>query len=323
MGTTDPEMYPRYLTLPYLGYIPYPGYKKHGIVQNNSDGYRGVRIPLQKAGKYRILCIGGSTTYGLGVDSPSQAYPAQLERLLNQYFAHDTSEQKHVVEVLNAGLEGSTSAEELQQYLFKYRYYKPDAVIIHSGINDAQLVSQASNDFQLDYTHFRRINFHVEPLRQPARFLMHSYFLSFMVIRLFYNDLSTMEEFYPQKTISKWSRVNIDTIIKKQDYQFYPFYRNSKSLYQEVTGDSTALVIFPNAINTKVSEARYREATELNARLSRMLSADFGAFLVPFSFESIDSSLWMDDCHLVAAGETKKAEILLPALVKVIRSSKK
>ena len=78
IGNKDPEHLPRYLTLPYLGYIPYPQYKSHGVEQHNCDGYRGSRIPLSRNKKLRVLCLGGSTTYGLGVDSPSQTFPAQL-----------------------------------------------------------------------------------------------------------------------------------------------------------------------------------------------------------------------------------------------------
>ncbi|MEX2588755.1 MAG: hypothetical protein WD334_01035, partial [Chitinophagales bacterium] len=79
----------RYLTQPYLNYIPNPGYKgnyymevlRNGYVseekkiqQHNIDGYRGNRIPVEKSEKFRILCIGGSTTYGTGVLNPENTF---------------------------------------------------------------------------------------------------------------------------------------------------------------------------------------------------------------------------------------------------------
>jgi hypothetical protein len=178
IGDQNPEHFPRYLSLPYLGYIPYPGYKKFGVIQNNEDGYRGEKVPLQREGKLRVLCMGGSTTYGYTVDSPYQSYPARLEVLLKSYVLHDSilSKKYNGAEVINAGLEAGNSAEELQQYLFKYRYYKPDILIIHSGVNDAMLVNEPPANFQLDYTHFRRRNFNLDPLTSPGRWLFCQFF---------------------------------------------------------------------------------------------------------------------------------------------------
>jgi hypothetical protein len=78
------------MSLPYLGYVPYPGYKNHGIVQHNEDSYRGNKVPLQKGKKIRVLCLGGSTTYGHGVAYPHETFPAQLEILLTNYIKHDS-----------------------------------------------------------------------------------------------------------------------------------------------------------------------------------------------------------------------------------------
>ncbi len=326
LGNKDPEYFPRYLSLPYLGYIPYPGYKKHEVVQHNEDGYRGNKVPLEKTDKFRILCLGGSITYGFGVDSPIQAFPAQLEILVNNYILSDSILYKkyHGAEVINAGLEGGNSAEELQQYLFKYRYYRADAVIIHSGVNDALLVRDAKPDFQLDYTHYRRINFHAEPLPQPARWLMKSYLISFFTIRLFYqsfaDNIGDLYQHPGEQTFCKWSNVNMDSIIGKQQYEQYPFYENTKSLYSEITSDSSVLIVFPNALNTKfVKSKSYKDLCSLHAAMSKKLCAQIGGTYVPFEFDSIkDASSWLDDCHVNANGEKNKAEILFPFLVKVM-----
>lgn len=327
MGSKGPERLPAYLSQPYLGYIPYPGFKRKGVVQHNPDGYRGLRVPFQKTNKYRILCMGGSTTYGFGVDSPSQAYPAQLEKILNDYVMGDSVMRKKYngVEVINGGLEDGNSAEELQQYLFKYRYYKPDVVIVHSGINDALLLCQSKSDeYQLDYTHYRRINLNLEALDQPARFLMNSYFISFIVIRLFYNDFATASknefQHYNHQTFCKWSKIDIDSITNiNTGYDQYPFYHNAKSLCSEIINDSSTLILFPNAVNEKKSDKKYRELCLLNSDITSELAKKFGAVYVGFSFNSIDSNLWIDDCHLNKEGERKKAEILFPYLLKIMQ----
>ncbi len=326
MGNKDPEMLPRYLTLPYLGYIPYPGYKKHGVIQHNQDGYRGKMIPVESTGKYRILCLGGSTTYGFGVDLPSQTYPAQLEKMLNQYVLNDSilSKKYKGVEVINAGLDAGTSAEELQQYLFKYRYYRPNAVVVHSGINDALVCSATAEDFQLDYTHYRRVNFHLEPLPQPARVLMHSYLFSFFAIRLFYSNFSLLQDefiYQSSHTYCKWSDVNIASIAQENNLELYPFYRNTKTLYQAIVADSAVLLVMPNVLNEKnifVSKsASYRQYTQYNAAISKNLAALISGGLVPFQYTSIsDSSYWIDDCHLNSKGEHEKAQLVKQYVIK-------
>ncbi|MBS1618516.1 MAG: hypothetical protein JST76_08360 [Bacteroidetes bacterium] len=336
MGDTTADHLPRYMTLPYLGYVPYPGYSKNGVVQHNEAGYRGDKVPLKKSGKLRVLCIGGSTTYGLGVPDPSQTYPARLQGLLDQEIRRD----QHLAalysgaEVINAGLEAGTSAEELEQYLFKYRYYRPDIVIIHSGVNDAEVMENANADFQLDYTHYRRLQFHLEPLPQPARFFMHSYFFSYLVIRLFYENfyysgISGRQCYLRQRgqQYIKWTDMDMPHVFSSHDYRFIPFYRNSQSLYTEIRADGAALLILPNIVNERdsfvISSAPYRAMCALNVQISARLAAPTGATVIPFTMDSIhDPHCWLDDCHLDSAGELNKARIALPYVISAALGNK-
>ena len=298
-------------------------------MQHNEDGYRGEKVPLQRSEKLRILCLGGSTTYGYTVDSPYQAYPARLQELLKDYIIHDKSLNSKFkdCEVINAGIEAGTSAEELQQYLFKYRYYKPDVVIVHSGVNDALIATNPQKDFQLDYTHFRRRSFNLDPLTTPARWLLKSYFISFFTIRLFYDNFA-----YNGKTgrdcfsiqqnqhFCKWSQLNIDSIIDNKQFEFYPFYRNSSNLFMSIVEDSSMLVVFPNALNKQsefvVNNKEYDKMNSLNIFISKYLSEKYGGIFVPFAFDSItDHTCWLDDCHLNPKGEQNKAEILFRVLI--------
>ena len=331
IGNKDREHLPRYLTLPYLGYIPYPQYKSHGVEQHNCDGYRGSRIPLSRNKKLRILCLGGSTTYGFGVDSPSQTFPAQLEILLNAFIPQDSilSRRYTGAEVLNAGLEAGTSAEELQQYLFKYSYYQSDVVIVSSGVNDAQLAANSSDSFQLDYTHYRRLQFHLEPLALPTRFMLHSWFFSYVSIRLYYNEFSgRQDEFSHQRevTFPLWSTVNTDSLLQLGEYANYPFYNNTRTLFAQVKTDGALLLTLPNILNPHsglvIGKRSYSALTELNASLSKKLTEEAGGIIVPFTFDSIkNSSCWIDDCHLNAEGEANKAAILFQVVISSISQS--
>lgn len=321
MGNKTPETLPRCLTLPYMGYVAYPGYVRAGYVQHNEDGYRGKRIPLTKGNKYRVLCMGGSTTYGSPIENPADTYPAQLDVLIANYIQNDpTLRQKYTgVEVLNAGLEGGNSAEELHQYLAKYRYYDADVVVLHTGVNDALLFNVPMENFQLDYTHRRRLNFHLEPLPQPARFMLHSQFFSFLTVSLCFSNFSEQQdEFFNREsdTFVKWSNsINMDTVLQQQDITHYPFYRNTELLCREIIRDGSQLIVMPNALNMNdqmvKSAPNYLKVNSYNDSLLKRIAYQTGATYIPFRFESIrNPSCWVDDCHLNPEGEINKAEIV-------------
>ena len=327
-GDKDSTLFPRFLTLPYLGYIPFPRYTKHGIVQHNEDGYRGARVPLMKSNKLRFLFIGGSTTYGLGVKHPNESFPTLLESKMNQYILEspDLKAKFQGVEVINAGIFAGTSAEELQQYQFKYRYYKPDVVVVHSGINDAEVLASLSDKFQLDYTHYRRINFHLEPLPQPMRTLMKSHLISFFVIQLIYSEFSIPGNEYKHQYNQRfcdWTKLDIKSIAHSKQMEYYPFFRNSKSLFSEIVSDGSQLVVIPTVINLEEKKVRslmeYITLSNMNNGISKELCFKLGGLFIPFSYQSIkNKSSWMDDCHLDVDGEKEKADFLFPYFREVI-----
>jgi lysophospholipase L1-like esterase len=78
---------------------------------------------------FRILCIGDSNTYGTGVER-SEAYPAQLERLLNERSGAAR------VEVTNLGVPGSNSSQVLHRLPRYVEIDEPDLVIVLIGVND-------------------------------------------------------------------------------------------------------------------------------------------------------------------------------------------
>ncbi len=77
----------------------------------------------------RILCLGGSTTFGTGCKADSSAYPALLETMLAARYPGQR------FEVLNAGTPGYRSAESLMN-LERLADLEPDIVIVYHGIND-------------------------------------------------------------------------------------------------------------------------------------------------------------------------------------------
>src|SRR5262245_22363187 len=53
-----------------------------GLVNTNSQGFRGPELPAEIADKRLVLALGESTTFGWAVGD-EESYPSHLERILN------------------------------------------------------------------------------------------------------------------------------------------------------------------------------------------------------------------------------------------------
>jgi lysophospholipase L1-like esterase len=115
---------------PYLSYYPTPNFKK-GLTSHNSLGYRNYEFPLKKPdGVFRIVALGGSSTYDVSIKDNQKTFTAQLERLLNEEYGYQN------IQVINAGVPGHNSWEILGNLEFRVLDLDPDLVIIYEGVND-------------------------------------------------------------------------------------------------------------------------------------------------------------------------------------------
>ncbi len=138
-----PEQYDRYVLFtsidaqdfawtphPYLTYYPTPNYRK-GFTSHNSLGYRNDEFSLEKpGGVYRIVALGGSSTYDVSIKDNAATFTAQLERLLKEDYGYQN------VQVINAGVPGYNSWEILVNLEFRVLDLDPDLVIIYENTND-------------------------------------------------------------------------------------------------------------------------------------------------------------------------------------------
>lgn len=122
---------PRYAPHRYLGYYPTPNYVK-GKNRHNSLGYRGEEIKIPKPdAQFRIVCLGGSTTYTGKIEDYKKSYPDLLENYLK-------GKGYRNVEVVNAGVSGWRSWESLINLELRVLDLDPDMIIVYHGINDIQ-----------------------------------------------------------------------------------------------------------------------------------------------------------------------------------------
>jgi lysophospholipase L1-like esterase len=330
----------------YLLYIPAPLYTDgKGIVQHNEDGYRGPRVPLERTpGVARILFLGGSTTYGVMVDDPNQSYPAHVGALLKQNLPDGIRD----VEVINAGMGWATTAELLTYYLFKFRYYRPDLVVINTGGNDA--MANIYPYYHPDYSHWRHPMLNLQPLESRGRWLLYSRLISFVALNLFFNDLIYDGGWLvhsARPTVSWYDRIRdpeaqADTgpLVSATEYgdrvpswyegaQYDPqekqpipdedlaFTNNLRTLIREIQQDGVNVLLVPFRANPNPNPMNYYTEKTLrqmfrHEHIIYELGQRLEVAIAPFPAAAISEKNWLDSCHLNGEGNREKAEHLIP-----------
>lgn len=150
---TDEELVKlvRFRALPYVNFALKPDWTRSGkVVQvTNGLGFRGREVQVPKpAGRYRIACLGGSTTYDDAV-ADEDAYPLQLERFLREALP------QRDIEVVNAGQPNYTTAENIANLALRVLDLQPDAIVLYEGINDWR--PRIYRNFDPAYFHFRKL----------------------------------------------------------------------------------------------------------------------------------------------------------------------
>jgi lysophospholipase L1-like esterase len=101
-------------------------YKLNPASPDSPGSFRGRAPDPHAPERPRIVCVGGSTTYGHGVGW-AQAWPALLEGALRTRGVS--------AEVINAGVPGYGSRQILRRYRRDIAGLRPDAVVFYEGWN--------------------------------------------------------------------------------------------------------------------------------------------------------------------------------------------
>src|SRR5919106_6511273 len=126
------DVHPRgmYIVDAAVGYVLMPSF--NGVLkrpefrhptETNSVGLRGPEPRPRQPNTFRIVCLGDSMTWGFGVQA-SDTFAARLERTLaGKYPALD-------IQVLNAGVPGYGTADELHFLQSRAALLDPDLVVL-------------------------------------------------------------------------------------------------------------------------------------------------------------------------------------------------
>ncbi len=102
---------------------------------SNELGYR-TGSPEKKPGTFRVVFVGDSWTFGMGVRE-EEAFPKVFERLANQQrLANPGSKIDHPVEAWVLALSGYNTFNELSALWYLFETLQPDAVVISPTDND-------------------------------------------------------------------------------------------------------------------------------------------------------------------------------------------
>jgi hypothetical protein len=99
----------------------------------NAEGFRGAETTVEKpAGVRRVAVLGDSIAFGYWV-AEEQAFPRQLETMLNEAGGADGR-----VEVLNFGVPGYNLDQEIEALRAKALAFSPDLVVVAFCLNDLE-----------------------------------------------------------------------------------------------------------------------------------------------------------------------------------------
>jgi len=164
---------------PILFYEPRPGY--HGRfyqapgaspgaeIEINAQGFRDRGFPLEKEPQtFRIVVLGDSIVWGHGLEL-ADTFAKQLERML-------TESCKRGFEVLNFGVSGYSTRQEVELYRVRASLFHPDLVIVGYCLNDYGESSVEGQAFQRLYYDFFSHSYLYDQLKKTVLGLAYTRF---------------------------------------------------------------------------------------------------------------------------------------------------
>lgn len=307
-----------YLPHPSLGYVMRPNFERSSEKPRvqwtiNSHGFRGEQLALPKPeGTFRILCVGGSTTFGTGVRVDEDAYPARMQTILREKLPPDID-----VEVGNFGVPGYTTADTLVNLALRLPEYDADLVIVYHAANDA-LMAQTEG-FQPDYTHAVRV-WSTQQISPVERFMVeHS--------RL-YAHLTNARERFAERNLRDLvfvegfdeRHVPSDKFMNREGVDV--FLRNMRSIVDVVRGQGRRVLLQTFATNESLEAdegSRFQETiVAMNEGLVE-LAAERGVPIVDIARYLDDKeNSYVDWMHLNERGTETHARLLAGAVGKLV-----
>lgn len=264
----------------------------------NSLGLRGPEPqPATFGGPRRVLLIGDSFTFGLGVEDDDAPFPAVLGRRL--------AGSSPPVEVVNGGLPGSLSADWLALWNRAGGLIDPDVVIVVFFLRDGTMLHTIPNFFG---------QIRLEITRRNAGSTLYQYSHLYRRLRDL-QDRSRVAEIFTQSLI--------DAYVGKDTAEWQRAQQNLLELRRMVedNGAVFGLAVFPVLVEL---DDDYPFQSVVDALLDFARRNDIPALdLLPAFRGRYGPDLWVSalDQHPNAEGHALAAEALLPFVRELLEQS--
>lgn len=294
---------------PYLSYYPTPNYR-NGQTFHNSLGYRGDEFPLKKPnGVYRIVVLGGSSTYDVRIQDNTNTFTAQLEKQLKEDYGYQN------IQVINAGVPGYNSWEILANLEFRVLDLDPDLVIIYEGVNDVHARMVEPSVYRGDDLGRRQV------WQAPGVTLWeHSALLRILSRTMNTTRQVGIDDFTSSPTYLSWPfehrllEDNLDPAeILKENPPVY-FRRNLENMVAIAKQHNVKIMFSTWAsspyLHDYASEGYYQQGFKENNAVTKEVAAD--QHIPLFDFAAVmpqDAKYWADGRHSNEAGALVKARL--------------
>jgi lysophospholipase L1-like esterase len=316
--TTHASLRGRFASHPMLPYVLSPEF-----TEQNTFGFRGPRIEMAKAaGTRRIAFLGASTTYGIFVDA-DEAYPALVGAMLDK--------TQGAWEVINAGVPGWLSTESLIDFQLRVLPFDPDVVVILQGRNE--ILPQAYDGFQRDYTHFRRPGFNYSVSNYMHKEVFRWSHLAMLACTLRGERFGWSEtEEHPLYGGIVWENRpdpaqamrNLDDPARMDTLRCCLENMIELSRARGMTVLVCTMAFRPDklALDELDQDPRLDERlgvqVERNNELAREVAGRLGATVVEMAQLSAREDLFVDDCHMRPEGHRLEAQMIYDALAPLL-----
>ncbi|MBT5956234.1 MAG: hypothetical protein HOG97_05675 [Candidatus Marinimicrobia bacterium] len=288
--------------IPYLNYIANPEHPEH-----NKLGYRGEEIETPKPeGVFRIVTLGGSTTYSTGT-SAEESYAAFLQQMLREDYDYTQ------VEVINGGMSGYSSWENLANFAFRVLELKPDMIIIYVAVNDVVAREYGSNDCYQGENAMRGLNIGRGLWVEQNQPLSTSALHRFISIRLGWmpNPLDLQSAFKTVDIVCQGDPEGSTLADRVEANSPNYFERNMRNLLLLAQGNDVIPVLSTWAYYVDAERPdHWINAINQHNDITRQLAEELNIMLVDLATQlPIDSEFWeIDGIHLVAKGTQEQAK---------------
>jgi len=290
----------------------------------NEFGWRYGGGPKED-GIFRILCIGGSTTWSDKVTNSEESYPARLEHYLQNQGYH--------VDVVNGGAPYFTSAELVGTLAFRGIYTDPDLVVIHTGGNDTAPL-RSPEEYKPDYTHWRTVDPNIVGLTKnnlfQALWNIPSWTYRLYLIHSLQPNAFFQQQVGKQVTSSQEGLLADNYVFDREPIGLENNLRTLVAISQGHGADVVGITFNPRYDKVWMQVPLIKEDPDLESRVIERLRwsmdetnetirdvcFELGVPVIDFDeFETTRPEFWVDSCHLTVEGIEEKAEFIGDQLI--------